>query len=465
MKYSLLKLLIVGIINLTVFLFLFFSFQHYTIYNHSLGLISKNYERTGDWNNPEIKKISKPYLKISNENLETWDASIYKCIKENMYTNTGCYSNVSGAFFPLFPMTWKLLAVNSIGISIFNYLLFILSIALLMKYLSNLSGLEKFLVYSILITLPSTIIYYIPYTESLFLFIMTIWLIGVIKKKYWISFIVLTLLAMVRPATIFILFALLTVEFIALFNHKSFKQFVKKFFSKLLPFVIGFFFSFLIQFIYSSKWTKFFEAQKYWNSGFHPMNTVTDWSVEGFSLNVFSICFVCLPALIFAAYTLIKSTMLSGDKKNALKDDNHSTYFLSVSSYYFVGIFVFTLLTSGGNLHSLFRFIMASPPFYIAVIILLNSLDFCKVKNAILYLIVPIVFLLLFLLNCAYGGERFDFSFIGLYLSVLIYLFLWLRPNLKISTQIIIAGGIILLNIIWNTYMLNMFFCNGWVFT
>ncbi len=465
MKNSLLNLLIVGIINLTVFLFLFFSFQHYTIYNHSLGLISKNYERTGDWNNPEIKKISKPYTKITNENFETWDASIYKCIKENMYKNTGCYSNVSGAFFPLFPIIWKLLAVNSIGISIFNYLLFITSIALLINYLSSLSGLENILIYCILITLPSTIIYYIPYTESFFLFFMTIWLIGVVKKKYWISFIALTLLAMVRPATIFILFALLAVEFIALFSHKNFKLFIKESFLKLFPFVIGFFFSFLIQFTYSSKWTKFFEAQKYWNSGFHPINTVSDWSVEGFGLNVFSICFICLPALIFASYTLIKSSKLGDDKNNVLKEVNHLPYLLSVSSYYFIGIFVFTMLTSGGNMHSLFRFIMASPPFYIAVIILLNSLNFYKVKNTILYLIVPIIFLLLFLLKSAYGGNRFDFSFLGLYLSVLIYLFLWLRPNLQIYTQIIIAGGIILLNIIWNTYMLNMFFCNGWIFT
>ncbi len=169
MKNLLFKLIIVGVLNLLLFIFLFLCFQNKFIYSHSLGIISKNYENLGGWN---IKKVSKPYLKISNENFETWDANILKCIKDNMYRNTGCFNKVNAAFFPLFPIIWKLLSVNNIGISLFNYLLFILSIGLLIKYLLKINGIEKLLIYSILITLPTTIIYYIPYTESLFLFLI-----------------------------------------------------------------------------------------------------------------------------------------------------------------------------------------------------------------------------------------------------------------------------------------------------
>ncbi len=270
---------------------------------------------------------------------------------------------------------------------------------------------------------------------------------------------------MVRPAMIFIFFAIFIVEFVGLFSHKNLKLFIKESFLKLFPFVIGIFLSFFIQYLYSSKWTKFFEAQKYWNIGLHPLTTISDWSVEGFALNTFSIFFICLPALAFIIYTLLKDNRLNNYKSISLKENKHFKYFILVSNYYFVSVFIFTLLTSGGSLHSLFRFIMVSPPFFITLLILLNNLHINKLKFKILCISIPIILITLFLTITTYGGNRFDFSFSGLYLSIAIISFLLFRNNLKFSLQIIIATFIILCSIIWNTYMLNIFFSSGWIFT
>src|ERR1700761_8470463 len=117
------KLFIISILNLVLFSCIYSLLQNKTVYNYTLGKISNNYERFGDWRNPDIRPVQKPFAAISNSNFDNWDAAIYKCIKETMYAD-GCDYEVKGAFFPLFPVIWKISSLNSIGISILNYFIF-----------------------------------------------------------------------------------------------------------------------------------------------------------------------------------------------------------------------------------------------------------------------------------------------------------------------------------------------------
>ena len=285
MRNDVLKFSFIALLNLILFIGVFHAFQHPGIYKHTLGRISKNYERTGSWDDYRIEKVSKPYLEITAENFERWDADIYHCIKEYMYSSEdGCYHNVRGAFFPLFPLLWKASNTGYIGISLLNYLLFSISIGLLVFYLGNSGPFDKTMLFTLLISLPSTVIYYIPYSESLFIFTMALASIGLVKKKYGLYFAGSMLLVMVRPATLFIFIAILLVESLFYYKAGDFKKYLKELIHKTIPFLIGYLLVIIIQYAYSSSWTTFLDAGKFWEGGFiQGIRSISDWSEEGFA--------------------------------------------------------------------------------------------------------------------------------------------------------------------------------------
>lgn len=459
-------LMSIGILNLFLFTGVFKLLQNEKIYQNTLGLISNNYERKGSWGNYEIGKTSKAYLPIKNEYFETWDAAIYKCISERMYSpENDCMGNVRAAFFPLFPALWKITNASPIGISIINYFLFILSIALLVLFLLKASIGDKILTYAILISLPSVIIFYIPYTEALFLFTMTVAAIGILKKKYMIFFAGGLLMSMVRPATAFILIAIACVELMILIKNRNYRLFLKEIILKFLPFIIGYLSTVVIQYFYTGSWTAMIEAQKHWSGGIKLIKGFSDWSVEGFGLSSFTILFVCLPAILFIFLLVINwRKKATGDYIQKIKARDIE-YLFMISILYLAGIFAFILITSGGNLHSFFRFTLASPFFYIVVLIFLNYLSEKPLKLFFIIFIILIVFLILFLNFVDYGGERMRFAFSGLYLSIVTSLFLLTKKMILRPFQIAIIFVLIILNTIWNTYLLNVFFSDGWVFT
>ena len=468
MRNDVLKFSFLALLNLIIFIGFFQAFQHPGIYKNTLGKISKNYERTGSWDDYRIEKVSKPYLEISEENFERWDADIYHCIKEHMYSaEDGCYHKVRGAFFPLFPLLWKATNTGYIGISLLNYFLFSMSIGLLVLYLGNSGPFDKTILFALLLSLPSTVIYYIPYSESLFLFSMTLASIGLVNKKYGLYFAGSVLLVMVRPATLFIFIAILLVESLFYYKSGDFKKYLKELSHKTIPFLIGFFLVIIIQYAYSSSWTTFLDAGKFWEGGFlQSIKSISDWSEEGFALSSFSLFFVCIPAFIFTIFTIFKRKIIMlylGSGRN--ENTDRSIFIFFVSTFYLAGIFLFTLLTSGGNLHSFFRFTLASPPFCIATIFIFNNFTGKSYSKALIATFISIFLLILFLHFTTFGGSRFGFSFWGMYLFIFNYLYFIFRGKFNKKLQVLFLISLILMNLVWNTYMLNIFFSNGWIFT
>jgi hypothetical protein len=455
----------IGILNFLVFAGVFRLFKDEGFYNKTLGKISQNYERSGEWENYQVKKVSKPYISVTNENLLSWDAGIYNCIKERLYIlEDGCYGNVRAAFFPLFPLLWKAAGASPIGISIINYLLFISSIALLVMFLSKLALPDKLITFAVLITLPSVISYQIPYSESLFLFTMTVAAIGLIRKKYWMYFAGILLLALVRPATVFVFIAILVAEFIILLRGKDFKSFIKEITLKSLPFLAGYFIAILIQYWSSGLWTALFEARKFWGGDISFTKGFSEWSLEGFGLSSFAMIYLCLPAFGFLLILFPGRYKAANEFLLNLRKFQGEYLFL-ISILYLLGIFAFTLATQGFNLHSFSRYALASPLFYIAILLLLNYLTDKRIMPVLVVFLVLTVLLSLFLILEDFGGSRLQFPLAGLYLFILTSLFLFLKKKLPLTAQVILAVIIILLGTVWNTYLLNDFMSNGWIFT
>jgi hypothetical protein len=466
MKKQFSLLITLGFLNLILFSGVFKLLQNEHIYHSTLGVFSKNYERIGGWDNFEITKKSIPFLEITNDHFTNWDAGIYKCISEKMYlVEQDCYGTVRAAFFPLFPILWKTTKSTPLGISIINYLLFVVSIAVLALIILKTSLPNTLIIYSILITLPCTIIYFIPYSEALFMFTMTIACIGILKKKYWIFFLGCFLLAMVRPATVFVISAIILTEILVLFMKKDAKLFIKELLLKSLPFILGYFCAIFIQFLSSGNWLAMIDAQKNWAGKIQPFAVISDWSIEGFALSLFSIFFVCIPLIVGGIRLLVKWSKKEPTSYISKVANYNIEYLVVISALYLIGIFVFTLITSGGNLHSFFRFTLNSPLFYIIVLAFLNQAFTSQIKMHLTFFAISAISLIVFLQFVDYGGDRANFSYFGLYMFMATTLFLITIKIIPQPIKISMAILIITLTTIWNTYLLNAFFSNGWIFT
>src|SRR5579872_300456 len=94
---------------------------------------------------------------LNQESFLHWDAEHYYWIKNNGY------EGFRVAFFPLFPMLWKVTSLSIYGVVLFNALLFLLSFYFLAR-LFSLPPLHILLYLSI----PSFFFFYLPYSESVF---------------------------------------------------------------------------------------------------------------------------------------------------------------------------------------------------------------------------------------------------------------------------------------------------------
>jgi len=440
---------------LLLFHAVFSLFQHPDFYSSTLGTISSNYVRTGDWNDGKIVKSDTTFLERSPDNYLNWDAAIYHCIAQRMYKpEDSCYSKVRAAFFPAFPLVWRFSGLSPPGMAILNFILFALGLALLLSFFSNRTFSENLVIYLVLVSLPSSVIFQMPYTESLFVISMIVGCIGLWKNKYGLYFLGFALMAMVRPATVFVLFALALTDLVRSIQTKSsFVETFKSLVLKGLPFLLGYILALGIQLYSSGSLTAFWDAHDFW-AGTTPKNwQIVDWSVEGFAMNSFAIFFVAIPATLAAIRCLFSDLSI------------HKNYLLSLSLLYFTGIFIFTSITSGGNLHSFFRFELASPCFFIAAVILLDRCKKGLWSQLFKFIFLPLVGLVLFLAFTDYGGDRLRFEYMGAYLLIASFTFLLVYHRLMPFSRYIILAVLLVGNIVFGTYLLNMFLSNVWIFT
>lgn len=192
-------------------------------------------------------------------NLIKWDAFYYHSIKENGYSHYW-YMASNSAFFPFFSYLWRLLHLNAVGISIFNLSLFLYSIYLLY---STFSINIKYVL--IFISLPAAIFFYVPYTESLFFFFCTLFLIGLAKDNLKLIFIGLLLASITRATALFFVPAILFMEVLS--SPKPFinKKLIVNCVVMSLASILGLLIVVLIQHYQTGVWFAFVKQQfRFW---------------------------------------------------------------------------------------------------------------------------------------------------------------------------------------------------------
>lgn len=333
---------------------------------------------------------------LNENNLLRFDALLYFQVNINGYKQDWLC-----AFFPGFPLLWKALNLSTLGISIFNSILFIISFSLLAHILN-------FNIYHHLFfaSIPSFIFMFVPYTESLFFACCLLFIIGLRSDNWFFIILGLFFCSLVRPTT----FVFIPAIFITYWfdENNKFKLF-KKSLPCMFALIAGLFVTTVIHFCYTGKWFVFFEAQKLWNNYLHlPRLPLTSWGgdtivrYDGSALAI-SIGFVFYLIKIF-------KFKMSG----VLFKEKDFTF----SILYLIGTSILILIYRDGNLYSLNRFIYATP-----FIIISLSFIYSKAKADVgsLLFIFVITELFWFLFNSFNHIHNFlMFSIVSMYFIVLL---------------------------------------------
>lgn len=438
------------------------------IYDHTLAQFSTNYERSGTAKRYIIYKVSDPYIAISENNAYNWDAAYYLTIRNKLYGDIDPHFSDRYAFFPFFPMVWKLSGINTHHIIWLNYMFFGLAMIILTQLLTKDKPYD-ILFFTLALLIPSAIIFYLPYAESLFVLTMVIAIWGLYRGNYWIYFIGMLCFGMTRPAVMVVMFAFIGADVVYFFRHRNIKHFVRQSALTIAPVLLGCLLVIVIQYFYSDSWTAYFDTDDLWHkeSGF--LNRIRDWSVEGYGMNSFSIFFLAFPALIssivWAVSSLLKkqkseTVSLFGGEQTYIKE-----YLFHVSVLFIAGILLYLALTSGNTLNGFFRYTMAVPFFYIVLFMLPEKLEKVALKYKIAAFSVATIGLFSFLINVRYSGDIWRFEYFGMYLWILMLPLFLFYKEIPLKYQKIMLCLYILPAIVWHTYLFNMYLSNAWIFT
>ncbi|MBA3705655.1 MAG: hypothetical protein H0W84_07055 [Bacteroidetes bacterium] len=446
----------------------FKALQKPAIYNITLKNITHTYNRDVALKDV-VWRVDAPYYYIDSKNSNRWDGGSYSNIKKNYY-NTG---DRDYGFFPLFPIVWNITGIDVKYIGLFNYLMFGISVILLSNFFfrnGNTSMVERLCVFVVSLVLPWIVIYYMPYAEALFTFIFALAVYGLIKNKYWLFFISIMLFAMTRPIFAIVGLSFVIMDVIHFINHKNPMHFIKELWLKLAPLLLGTFIVFFMFYLNSGSFMKYFESlTKYWNSNFSIPTEITDWSIEAFVMNVFAIFFILIPSsIIYVKYFMNQMRSQSTNKLPSIFSGDTEfikSYFFYNGIVYFWGIFTYVIFFQAGALNGISRYIIASPFFFIFLFYFYSDLKEIRLKT-FLTITIPLLVASLIMLISQHELEpaiNFNDSGYFTFLFTLIYLFSFrfINNTLKVVSLAVLA----VYNIIWITYLYNIYLCDGWIFT
>ncbi len=398
-----------------------------------------------------------------NGNVTWFDAGWYRSIRDNGYDyHSDKQSNV--AFFPLFPYLWRLLHLNNIRMGLANWIICFMSMALLKRSL-RLQNREVLL----FLSLPSMVFMYLPYTEASFLFFCTFFIIGRYEnKQYWIL-LGLFFSSLIRPTAIFYVPAIIFSEVVsAVLNGENWRPTLKRILlysgvSALALLTVA-----ILQRYQTGSWFLFFDVQgKFWNHRFSaPRIPFTTWTEARILwLDAIALTF----GIVAALFSLVWAVRAFLKKQNVGPSPSAIVLFSSA----FLSLTVFSVVffdarntSEGTTLLSLNRYILASPFFIVFLWHVLKSGARLK-EYAVLF-----VLALLTIWICLYPWDG-EYEMLKnhilktnravLYLGVVsVYIVSFLLMKLD-DIRADLMGGIYLLNMFLQIYLLNEFLTKNWV--
>lgn len=333
---------------------------------------------------------------LSERNFLNWDAMHYNTIQRDGY-----YTGMV-AFFPLFPYVWKFTHLGSIGISLLNGFIYILSFAWL-SVVFNIHSRRLLL----LASAPVLIFMFLPFSEAVFFLTSTILLTGLKKNNYTLIISGILLSGLTRPvATVFI------PAFFIL--HRMTGDNSKKTLLQSLGMVMAcagsMFLVFLLQYYQTGEWFSFIRVQKNWGNYLRlPVFPLNSWA-GGFIVRLDAMAFFFgIGAAVYLGFLILRRLKSAGDNKTNMPFI-FSLCYLSILSFVI-------LFTRGGILNSLNRYLFCSAFFIVAMDHILQQ-NFFSRKNVLMVFLLSSIFWLLFA-SYVHIQALLKFEFLSFYLLLL----------------------------------------------
>lgn len=268
-----------------------------------------------------------------------FDMEHYYNVKEFGYTwHENYQSNV--AFFPGFPLLWRILGFGPVGMAALNILLYCVSLFLLNHWF-KIGKVTILLVAA----LPSQFFMLVPYSESLYFFLTVILLYGIKQRNVALSVPGAIGSAFSRSAGTVLLPATVA---LAIINPQP----KGKLLLIAVGLVVGTFLAMLIMHHDTNQWWGFMSTQKYWDHELSiPRLPLGTWGpelwVDMLSLAVSVGCMVVCVMALAGRFGLMKFPALSDE--------------LIYSLLCLAGLGLLSLIMKQGKLFSVNRYILCTP--------------------------------------------------------------------------------------------------------
>jgi hypothetical protein len=392
----------------------------------------------------------------TNGGLHQWDVGWYESIKDSGYSfQPGEQSNV--AFFPLFPLLWRLFPLSHLGISLINLLLFAGGVFLLYRTY-HLDAQKTLLIFSI----PSVFFCYVPYSEALFFLAGSLILYG-LRKNNWIAVLGVVMACLARSASLLFIPILLFAKLYQFRPGRDHKRLWRETLMLILSALISTLLAQYIQYLDTGVFFTLFQAQESWDR-FLKYPTLY-FTTIGESRLIWLDGLGLLVGVTSAVAALILIAKKFGNIQKRIAAD----YLFSIG--YLALVALVTVLYSGlgahggTTLHSLNRFVFATPFFMVFLIVLLKR-NWLNTRHIILFGVISTLTWFLF------GGfghlpdlDHFALPYFKTKIYFLIaslYAFLFLMlSNKQYSNHI--WSGLYLLNVILQIYLFHAFMHGTWI--
>lgn len=386
----------------------------------------------------------------NSENLVRWDALWYKSVITKGYQYVDLKSCNAG-FFPLFPMLWQAIGIESgLSVSLVNCLIYITGLWFLIKTFR-----PSFYETLLLVSLPSMLFFYLPYTEALFFLFSSFMLIGLKKQHNYMLATAIFLASLTRPSFLFFIPAFGALYIVDYKKDIKWALAKKYLFLYILPSILALVIIVIAQKIATDTWFAYFKAQSNaWSRKFRfprlPFGSLEDKSFYWMEVISFWIgTFITIMAG-FISYQYYKA-------KESVK--RYSRVYLFSICYLvmsFLSIVFFNPTWEIGRtlLHGINRYMFANPFFFIFVWKSSQYFKFKKIHFVYLFLFSLVFWLLLEPLSSY-------IEHLPYYLVITAYL---LSFSFFIQTKNkVVTLSLFLVNIIGQVYLFHKFINAEWI--
>ena len=423
--------------------------QDNRVYN-CLSFFVKTYERVEKTDGSiEINRVTKPFVSPDNDNMLSWEAAHYDEIRQHLYSPEHTWHG-DFAFYPLFPLLWRLLDLSPLGISLLNLVLYIIGLALVALIFGN--NLPRWS-WILLLCTPMVVVFMIPYSEALFFLGIALGMLGLARNHYWLYFIGFFLASTTRAAGNLMIVAWIIVDILDTLNARSsVKKLLRDLICHLAPVIIGALVVMLFQHLRGAEhWFEYVLAQKEWGKELSwPTWPFTDWSKESESVTKPLIFILFIPALVWLALKFKQSIKASKEM-----DTRKKLRLLSV--LFFVGNVILALFTQNGCLFSQARLLTCTPFFAFLL------LDFAASEKPRQWRWGLLATMTVTLTLCLFMFSKTNMR--GVWVVFLLVTLVFFGDGMKPWLRNTLLAVTIALNIFWTAYLFNCFLTNGFIFT